>query len=94
MIWYFAPLLFLAGIVTDVTWALYIQALADRKRLPAALYSVGTGVVSIVFVEGMIHDPVLSVFWLVGLFFGTFYASSIQQFVKGLWNAHRKNRKV
>ena len=94
MTWYLAPLLLLAGILTDVTWALYIQALADRRRLPAALYSVGTGIVSIVFVEGALHAPFLLAFWLVGLFVGTYFVQNIEVFVKGLWHVIRKNRTV
>jgi len=94
VIWYLIPLLFLAGVLTDVTWALYIQALADRRRLPAALYSVGTGIVTIVFVEGMLHDPILSIFWLIGLFFGTYHVSNIEKFVKGMWNAIYKGRRI
>lgn len=92
MLYYLAPLLFLAGVCTDVTWALYIQALADRRRLSAALYSVGTGIVSIVFVEGVIHNVWMTTFWLAGLFVGTYYASAIEQYVKGLWkNVHCKS---
>ena len=94
MEWYLAPLLLLAGILTDVTWALYIQALADRRRLPAAFYSVGTGIVSIVFVEGAIHVPWLISFWLAGLFIGTYYVQNIEKFMRGFWHGISKTRTV
>jgi hypothetical protein len=36
-----AVLAFLAMIVVDIAWAKYIMAAADRRAIPAALYSGG-----------------------------------------------------
>lgn len=88
--WYYAPLLFLSGVMTDVVYALYVMSLAERKRLPAANYSTMSGVLSIILVEGTLHVPYLLPFWLMGLWVGTYYAAAIESYVKGVINAHRK----
>jgi hypothetical protein len=94
VIWYFAPILFLSGVTTDLLWTPYIQAVADKRMLTAGLYSVGTGVISIVFVEGIILDMYSMPFWLVGLFVGTYFSDNFQKFVKGRINVYHKNRKL
>ena len=70
---------FLAGFVLDVFWALYIQANSDRARLRAALYSVCIGLSQGVFVKSVQEDAATLVFWLCGLFIGTYYANEVEQ---------------
>lgn len=97
--WYlFAPLLFLVGLVTDVIWTIYIQKVAicktKNERAIAGLYSVGTGVVSAIWVEGVLYAPFMLPFWWIGLWCGTYFAHDIEEFLKGTWNVIRKSRRV
>jgi len=74
--------MFASGVVTDVIWAMYITKLSEHKHLQAAIYSVGTGLVTIIFIEGMITNLYLTIPWLCGLFVGTFYSDTIESWIK------------
>ena len=97
--WYlFAPLLFLNGLVTDIIWTIYIQRVAvcktKKERAIAGLYSIGTGIVSAIWVEGVLYVPYLLPVWLLGLWVGTYNAQAIETFLKGKWDAIHKSRRV
>jgi len=71
--------LFVAGFLTDVIWALYIRKIANKNKLQGALYSVGTGICAIIFVEGLLTNIYLMIPWLIGLFFGSYFSDNIEQ---------------
>lgn len=77
--------LFLTGCITDIIWALYIRNVSENDKLKAAIYSVGTGICTIIFVEGILHGIFYSIFWLIGLFIGTYYSNSIEIFMEKIW---------
>ena len=76
--------MFLIGFCTDIIWVLYIQNVADKKRVAAANYSVMTGICGILWVEGLLSNVYLMVFWLAGMWIGTYFADQIESFVKRL----------
>lgn len=85
--WLLAIVMFCSGVVTDVLWAFYIQALAEHARTSkkrylraAAWWSVGTGVCTLVFVEGVVQNVWISTIWLVGLWLGTYFSATVKQF--------------
>ena len=79
-----AILLFLVGCFTDIIWVLYITNVSEKKRAKAATYSVLTGICGFAWLEGMMADKFLVIFWLCGLWIGTYFASSIESFIKRL----------
>lgn len=72
-------ILFLSGVVTDLLWALYILKIAERKRLPAALYSVAIGACSLFWLESMLYSVWIMPAWLLGLFIGTYFSEKIEK---------------
>jgi hypothetical protein len=74
--------LFVSGVVTDIIWALYVKYLSTERLNKAAWYAVGTGVCSIIFVEGIIHSIYSTIFWLIGLYIGTYYSKRVEQLWK------------
>ena len=95
--WLLAILMFCSGVVTDVLWAFYIQSLAEhartgRKRYlrAAAWWSVGTGVCTLVFVEGVVQNVWISTIWLLGLWLGTYYSATVKHFL-GVQYAEKQN---
>jgi hypothetical protein len=79
-----AFILFFVGCLTDTIWVLYITNVTNKNRLKAANYSVLTGICGFAWLEGMMADKILVVFWLVGLWCGTYFAEQIESFVKRL----------
>jgi hypothetical protein len=77
-----ALILFLIGCVTDIIWVLYITNVSEKHRVKAATYSVLTGICGFVWLEGMMADKFLVIFWLCGLWVGTYYAEMIESVVK------------
>jgi len=96
-----AATLLLSGIITDFTWAMYIQKLAEykipsvedkenpkRRKLilrEAAFWSSGTGLCTVFLIEGIIVNFYVSLFWLVGLWIGTYYSNTIEVFLRKLF---------
>ena len=78
----YALILFLAGTFTDITWALYIRKVAEHKRLSGALYSVGTGLCTVIIIEGIITNIWLFIPWLFGLFVGTYFSDDVEKSMK------------
>ena len=74
--------MFLSGISTDVIWALYIRKSADKQRLAASLYGVGTGICSLISIKGIQLNFYSGLFWLVGLFLGNYYCEQIERTIK------------
>ena len=92
MIWQ-AILLFIAGFLTDVTWVFYIRYVSAKKRFAAAWWSVGTGICTLVFVEGVVGNVVLGIFWLTGLWFGTYFSDDIETFAKKIVDGRRDRKR-
>lgn len=82
-VWVAIGLLF-TGIITDVIWALYIYHLSRKENLAGALYSVGTGICTVVLMEAILYNVLLTGFWLAGLFIGTYYSTRIENLVTKL----------
>ena len=81
-----AILLFCAGVVQDTIWALYIIHTGLKHKLSSAFYSVGTGLGSLVMVTGMMEDSKwLMIFWLLGLWLGTYYSEVIEYHLSRVW---------
>jgi uncharacterized membrane protein len=76
-----STILCVSGFVTDIIWALYIRKVNEKKKLQAALYSVGTGICTVVFVEGLLISFWLTFPWLVGLFCGTYFSDDVEQYL-------------
>jgi hypothetical protein len=70
--------MFLSGFCTDLLWALYIRRVSERRRLAAASLSTAIGVMSVVWVFGIEKDVFNALFWLAGLFSGTYAALTIE----------------
>jgi hypothetical protein len=84
--WLLALLMLVSGVITDITWAFYIQELSAHERTKekrhlrnAAWWSVGTGMCTLVFIEGVVQNIWISLLWLVGLWFGTYYSAFLKQ---------------
>lgn len=77
--------MFIAGFITDFLWAWYILFVGKGKLLIGAFLSVGIGICSIIFVEGVVQDFWSSVAWLVGLFVGTYYSTRIARLVRSIF---------
>src|SRR5579872_7447380 len=60
--------MFFGAFALDIVWALYIQRVAERKKISAAMYSTLTGALSTIWVFGIQKDLINSIFWLAGLF--------------------------
>jgi len=84
-----ACVMFLTGFVTDVTWALYIKYVGGGNKLKGAFYSVGTGICTVVFVEGTIVSIWLTPFWLIGLFLGTYYSNEVEECIQKFYKTKR-----
>jgi len=84
-----AFLLFISGVLTDIIWALYIQKLAEKKNFQGALYSVGTGICTVIFVEGLLYSLWIMPFWLFGLFIGTYYSNRIEGVIQKIYEQTR-----
>jgi hypothetical protein len=82
---YYCLLLFTSGVVTDVLWALYIKYISEGKLLIGAFFSTSTGVCTIIFVEGLLNSKLSMIFWLAGLFIGTWQAKKIETLFINLW---------
>jgi len=89
---WFAIFCLVSGFVTDLIWTPYIRAVAryeqtknKRDLRTAANYSAGTGLCTLLLVEAVILDPLISSFWLAGLWLGTYYSGD----VKRLWENYR-----
>lgn len=91
MIWQ-AILLFIAGFLTDFTWVFYVRYVNAKKRFLAAWWSVGTGICTLIFVETVVGNFYGGLFWLTGLWFGTFFSDNIESFAKKIIDG-RRNRK-
>ena len=81
----FGLIMFVSGVVTDTLWAFYIQSMAAYERTreqrylkAAAWWSVGTGVCTLVFVEGVVQNVVVATVWLLGLWLGTYYSTVLK----------------
>lgn len=84
--------MFFSGFLADLLWALYIRKIAAKARLSAAIYAVLIGVFSVVFFEGMMQGSFFALFWLFGLFLGTYSSVDFEEWMVKL-NNKRKNIK-
>ena len=73
----YSVIMFIVGAVTDLIWTPYIRALADKKYFQAGLWSMGTGVCALLLFQGFLVYKATCVFWLLGLFIGTWQAGKI-----------------
>jgi len=78
--------MFLGGIVTDLVWTPYIRKLADKQYFQAAFWSVGTGICSLVLFQGFLVYKLTCVFWLFGLFIGTWKGDKLSNLIDRLLN--------
>ena len=76
-----ALLMLITGFVVDVVWALYVKYIASGNRLRAAMYSIVSGMCTIVFVSGAITSLWLTPFWLIGLGLGTYFSTDVEKYV-------------
>jgi hypothetical protein len=78
--------LLIAGFTTDVVWAVYVRSIntmTDQKsRIKAANFAVGTGICSLIFIEGIFHNVFFAIAWFIGLWLGTYHANSIENLFK------------
>lgn len=89
-------LMFLSGFATDFTLVMYVQKVAEYKRLKsldikkkkllrdAAFWSIATGICSILMVEGLTTNLLTTSFWLFGLWLGTYFSDDLETFFKNL----------
>jgi hypothetical protein len=77
--------LFLSGFITDVIWVFYIKYVSEGKLFIGAFFSVATGICTIIFVEGLINSKISMLFWLAGLFLGTWQAQKFKEMLVKAW---------
>jgi hypothetical protein len=77
----FSLIMFLAGIVTDLIWTVYIRKLSDKDYFQAGFWSVGTGICTLLLIEGFLVYKLTCIFWLMGLFVGTWKATHLIDWV-------------
>ena len=77
-------MMFLIACFTDVIWVLYIQRVAEKRKFAAANYSIITCICGIIWIEGLLSNIWLMIFWLAGMWVGTYFADEIESFVKRL----------
>ena len=78
-------IIFLVGFLTDGIWVLYITKVNEKKKLQAANYSAIIGLSSFLWLEGMLQSKILVVFWLFGLWLGTYFAYEIEAVIKKIF---------
>ena len=71
--------MFVSAFFLDILWALYIRRVAQRKKVSAATLSTLIGTLSTVWIFGIQKDILNSVFWLAGLFSGTYVGLLIEE---------------
>ena len=64
-------MVFSAGLLVDIFYALYIKSIQAGGRVTPAIYSVIIGLCSIAFVANVTESVLHAILWLLGLFFGT-----------------------
>ena len=78
-------IIFFAGFLTDGIWFLYITKTSEKKKFQAATYSVLTGITAFIWLEGMMQNKLLIIFWLCGLWVGTYYADKTENIIKKIF---------
>lgn len=68
-----------AGVLLDFFWAMYMLAVAERKKLKAAFSSVLCAVPSIAGITMYVENRVMIAPYLLGLFFGTWLYLSARE---------------
>lgn len=74
-------LLFVIGFVVDVLWAVYIRNVSNDNKLTASTYSVLLGITSIIYIKLIVDTWIGGIFYLIGLYFGTYYSAQIEVFL-------------
>ena len=80
----YSLIMFLVGVVTDLIWTIYIRRLADKEYFQAGFWSMGTGICALLLFQGFLVYKITCIFWLVGLFVGTWKAHILIDWVDKL----------
>lgn len=64
--------IFIAAFVIDAAYAVYIQAVAEGRAIPATITSVVIGAMGLYGVSSVVQDTKLAVPWLLGLGVSTY----------------------
>ena len=77
----YSLIMFIVGIITDLIWTPYIRKLSDKEYFQAGFWSVGTGICTLLFLEGFLVYKLTCIFWLAGLFVGTWKAPIVIKWI-------------